>query len=60
VNNLWIMTRTRARLKTARAAIGEIPMSDDVGMLALEIIWFLDGMIVQIDKRILAAKENGR
>jgi hypothetical protein len=34
-------------------------MSDDVGMLAIEIIWFLDGMIALLDKRILAAKENG-
>jgi hypothetical protein len=41
----WHLRRARTRLKTARAAIGGVRMSDDIGALAIELLRVLDGTI---------------
>ena len=58
-NTAWHLSRARTRFKTAREAIGGIPMSDDdVGLLAIDLLHLLDGVIALLDKRIAKAKEN--
>jgi hypothetical protein len=52
----WHMARARNRFKTARDAIGGVPMVDDVGLLTIELLRLLDGVIAILDKRIAKAK----
>ena len=59
-NAIRHMARARNRFKEARDAVGEVPMSDDIGELAIEMLHILDGVISLLDKRIKAAKEQGK
>ena len=60
-NTAWHMARARNRFKTARAAIGGIPMSDgDIGDLTIEMLHLLDGVIALLNKRVAKAKEQGQ
>ena len=56
MNDAWHLARARNRFKTARDAIGGVPMSDDVGLLAMDLLHLLDGVIALLDKRIAKAK----
>ena len=60
MSNMWTMTRARTRFKQARDAVGEVPMSDDIGVLTISLIELLDGVIALLDKRIAKAKEQGK
>ena len=55
-NTAWHLSRARNRFKTAREAIGGVPMSDNVGLLAMGLLHLLDGVIALLDKRIAKAK----
>ena len=60
MNAIWHMSRARNRFKEARDAVGEVPMSDDIGVLTISLIELLDGVIALLDKRIAKAKEQGK
>src|SRR5664279_3668285 len=57
MSDAWHMSRARNRFKTARDAIGGVPMSDDIGTLTIELLQLLDGVIALLDKRIAKAKD---
>ena len=56
MSDAWHMARARNRFKTARDAIGGIQMSDDVSLLAMDLLHLLDGVIALLDKRVAKAK----
>ncbi|HEY8007166.1 MAG TPA: hypothetical protein VIE66_10325 [Methylocella sp.] len=59
---LWRLRHTRARLKEANGALGEVRIADrdDIGLLVLELGKVVTGTIALLDKRISKAKEQGK
>ena len=60
MSDAWHLSRARNRFKTARDAIGGVPMSDDIGELAILLLQLLDGVIALLNKRIAKAKESSQ